>query len=261
MKQVNLPRLEEISIDGSVMWFAFGASLVSCLLFGLLPALKYSGSPRASALPTGGRTAGTSHRAASRAKPACGGTGLPRAGSANYVGPDDSHVPGNSQSRTGFHERGAGSGLQPGNSQVAGGTAGTGGTDAQRTSSKNSPQFRESPRRASRIPFRWTTRRIRTLFLRSTSAANAGQNPPVRTFKFVSPGLFAATGTRLIAGRDLEWADIHGRRPVVLVSENLARELWGSASAALGKRIHEAGAEPRWREVVGVWRMCAMTVC
>ena len=36
-----------------------------------------------------------------------------------------------------------------------------------------------------------------------------GENPPVRTFKFVSPGLFAATGTRLIAGRDLDWADIH----------------------------------------------------
>ncbi len=39
---------------------------------------------------------------------------------------------------------------------------------------------------------------------------------------------------------------------MVLVSENLARELWGSSAAALGKRIHEANAGPRWREVVGV---------
>ena len=31
MKQVNLPRLEEISIDASVVWFAFGASVFSCL--------------------------------------------------------------------------------------------------------------------------------------------------------------------------------------------------------------------------------------
>lgn len=79
-----------------------------------------------------------------------------------------------------------------------------------------------------------------------------GKSPPVRTFKFVSPGLLAATGTRLIAGRDLEWTDIHGRRSVVMVSENLARELWGSSSAALGKRIHEQGDRPQWREVVGV---------
>jgi predicted permease len=79
-----------------------------------------------------------------------------------------------------------------------------------------------------------------------------GENPPVRTFKFVSPGLFAATGTRVIAGRDLEWNDVGDGRPVAVVSENLARELWGSVSAALGKRIHEASAKPRWREIVGV---------
>jgi hypothetical protein len=68
----------------------------------------------------------------------------------------------------------------------------------------------------------------------------------------VSPGLLTATGTRLIAGRDLTWTDIHGHGHVVMVSENLARELWGSASAALGKRIHESSGKPQWREVVGV---------
>jgi hypothetical protein len=68
----------------------------------------------------------------------------------------------------------------------------------------------------------------------------------------VSPGFLAATGTRLIAGRDLAWADIYGRRSVVLVSENLARELWGSSTAAVGKRIHETSNRIQWREVVGV---------
>jgi predicted permease len=79
-----------------------------------------------------------------------------------------------------------------------------------------------------------------------------GLNPPFRTFKFVSPGFLAATGTRLIAGRDLAWDDIHGRRSVVMVSENLARQLWGSSAAALGRRIHELGGKVQWREVVGV---------
>jgi predicted lysophospholipase L1 biosynthesis ABC-type transport system permease subunit len=38
---------------------------------------------------------------------------------------------------------------------------------------------------------------------------------------------------------------------VALVSENLARELWGSAAAAIGKRIHET-PKGKLREIVGV---------
>ena len=34
-------------------------------------------------------------------------------------------------------------------------------------------------------------------------------------------------GTPLIAGRDLTWAETYEKRPVALVSENLAREYWG----------------------------------
>ncbi len=34
---------------------------------------------------------------------------------------------------------------------------------------------------------------------------------------------------------------IHERRPVAMVSENLARELWGTPDAALGKRIRGLG--------------------
>jgi putative ABC transport system permease protein len=68
----------------------------------------------------------------------------------------------------------------------------------------------------------------------------------------VSPGFLAAAGTRLIAGRDLAWADIYSRRSVVMVSENLAQELWGASSAALGKQIREPGSNVHWREVIGV---------
>jgi hypothetical protein len=55
----------------------------------------------------------------------------------------------------------------------------------------------------------------------------------------------------LKAGRDLSWADVAEYRPVVLVSENLAIELFGSAQAALGKRIREMPKSP-WREIIGV---------
>ena len=67
----------------------------------------------------------------------------------------------------------------------------------------------------------------------------------------VSPGYFEALGTRFVAGRDLAWADVDAGRNVTLVSENLARELWGEPQAALGKRIRRNASDP-WREIVGV---------
>jgi hypothetical protein len=77
------------------------------------------------------------------------------------------------------------------------------------------------------------------------------QIPPIRRFRFVSPGFAATTGTRLVAGRDFTWTDVYNLRLTAVVSENLARELWGSPSAALGKRIRE-GMKDSWREVIGV---------
>ena len=78
-----------------------------------------------------------------------------------------------------------------------------------------------------------------------------GGEPPLRIFNYVSPGYFHAMGTRIIAGRDFTWADIYGLRPMVIVSENFARESWGSAMAALGKRVRQFSNMP-WQEVIGV---------
>ena len=77
------------------------------------------------------------------------------------------------------------------------------------------------------------------------------QIPPIRLFKFVSPGLLKTMGTALVAGRDFTWTDAFEKRPVAMVSENLAREFWQTPAAAIGKRIRESHAAP-WREVVGV---------
>jgi len=76
--------------------------------------------------------------------------------------------------------------------------------------------------------------------------------PPMRVFKFVSPGFFAVTGTRLIAGRDYTWTDLAQHRRFVILSENLARELWGTPAEALGRRIQSVLPDSPWREVIGV---------
>jgi predicted permease len=78
-----------------------------------------------------------------------------------------------------------------------------------------------------------------------------GQVPPIRWYWFASPGHFQTLRTPVIAGRDFTWADLESKLPVVIVSENMAREEWGDPAAALGKRVRENPEAP-WREVVGV---------
>ena len=91
---------------------------------------------------------------------------------------------------------------------------------------------------------------IDPIFVRDRSYKE-GEIPPVRRFKFVSPGLFATMGTPLIAGRDLTWSDTYEKRPVAVISENFAREYWHDPAAALGKQIRSAAVDD-WREIVGV---------
>ena len=78
-----------------------------------------------------------------------------------------------------------------------------------------------------------------------------GELPPVRRFKFISPGFFATLGTPLVAGRDLTWMDTYQELPVAIISENFAREYWHDARNALGKRIR-VGTTDDWREIIGV---------
>ena len=72
---------------------------------------------------------------------------------------------------------------------------------------------------------------------------------PMRLFNYASPGYFHTMGTRFLAGRDFTWTDLYGFRPVAIITENLAREIWGSPAAAIGKRFREL---PEWTEVIGV---------
>jgi predicted permease len=77
------------------------------------------------------------------------------------------------------------------------------------------------------------------------------QMPPNRAVKNISPGLLAAQGTPLLAGRDFTWEDVDGQRAVALVSGNMARENWGEPRNALNKRIR-MGRDGPYLVVVGV---------
>jgi predicted permease len=82
---------------------------------------------------------------------------------------------------------------------------------------------------------------------------NDGRTPPNRQVKIVSPGSFATFGTPLVSGRDFTWTDLYELREVAIVSAGLATEMWGSAAAAVGKRIRQHYGPPGpWREIIGV---------
>jgi predicted permease len=78
-----------------------------------------------------------------------------------------------------------------------------------------------------------------------------GGDPPLRLYNYVSPGYFQTLGTRLVAGRDFTWDDLNNVLPMVMVSESFARESWGSAPAAIGKRVKKYNSSP-WQQVIGV---------
>jgi predicted permease len=82
-----------------------------------------------------------------------------------------------------------------------------------------------------------------------------GGTPPNHQVKVISPGMFHTLGTSLVVGRDFTWTDVDDMRDVAIVSENLARLLWGSPEAAVGKRVREYYApKSPWRDIVGVAR-------
>jgi predicted permease len=72
-------------------------------------------------------------------------------------------------------------------------------------------------------------------------------------FNVVGPRYFSTIGVPLAAGRDFEERDLAGTPPVGILSESTAKRLFGSAQAAIGKRVNTTGEvqSPRL-EIVGV---------
>jgi predicted permease len=78
-----------------------------------------------------------------------------------------------------------------------------------------------------------------------------GGDGPLRLYNYISPDYFRTMGTRFVAGRDFTWDDLNNVSPMLIVSENFARENWGSAAAAIGKRVKKYNDSP-WQQVIGV---------
>lgn len=73
-----------------------------------------------------------------------------------------------------------------------------------------------------------------------------------RRHKWIGPNYLETMQIPLLMGRTVTWADIHARAPVALLSETLAREAFGSPEEALGQYVAARPDPPAWKEVIGI---------
>ncbi len=250
MGPANLPRLDQISIDPLVLLFTLVISLVAGVLFGLIPVFKYATPHLSVGLRSSGRNTSQSrerHRARSVLVVVQVGLALVLLISSGLM----------------IRTFQALKHVQPGFTEP----------EQIQTLRISIPsgQVREPDRvvrmqedmldKIAAIPGVSSAGFMSTIPLDSDGWHDPvyaeghdyaqGELPPLRRYKFVSPGLFKTMGTPMVAGRELTWDDAYNKREVVVISENMARELWRDPAAAIGKRIRQTPKTP-WFEVVGV---------
>lgn len=247
----SLPRLNEISLDARTLAFTFILAVISSLLFGLVPALKYAGPWSRSTLRSEGRTMSASrerHRARNLLVVGQVAMALVLLVSAGLM------IRTFEALRTvdpGFADP---EHLQLLRISIPDSLV----TEPERVAHLQNEiidklaaiQGVKSAGFVSEMPMEGFDSMWDEIFGENKVYAD-NTTAPMRLYKYISPGLLHTAGTKLITGREITWSEIYGLRPVVMISESLAREMWGTPSAAIGKRVREFPKMP-WHEVVGV---------
>jgi predicted permease len=246
----NLPRLHEISMDARTFGFTLMLSVLSGLLLGLIPALKYAGTRISIALRSAGRTASASrerHRARNLLVVAQVAIALVLLVSAGLMIRTAQALRTVEPGFTGAEHLQTvriviPSSLVPEPQLVI------------RTQNNLVDKLRAIPGVASvgfasEAPMEGAPPNWDNVFAEGKDYP--GGVAPLRRFENVSPGFLYTIGARLIAGREFTWTDLYDLRPMVMISGNLAREFWGTPAAAVGKRLRQYPSMP-WQEVIGV---------
>ena len=246
----TLPRLRDITIDPAVLGFTLLASLLSGLFFGAIPILKYSGPHLVTAIRSTSRTSSHSrerHRARSVLVVAQVALALVLLVASGLM------------IRTFQTLRNVQPGFtRPGEVQMLRVSI---PESVQADAERVARTYNEILEKVAAIPGVESAAMVSSAPLEGFNSNDPvgaedktydpGKIPPIRRFKFISPDYFRTVGTPLVAGRDITWTDVFDDRHVVVISDSMAREMWGSSQAALGKRIRVANID-HWREIVGV---------
>jgi putative ABC transport system permease protein len=247
---LDIPRVGEVGMDGTVALFVAGISLATALIFGLAPALQLSGPSLHASLKEGGRGA---------AGPGAGGGRLQSLTVVAEVALAVVLVMGASlmirtfwslsQVNPGFRaERILTLGISPGRVKYP----------------RAEPLVRlydEILDDVRRLPGVRSAGAVRALPL-ATELGDWGMKvegympPPGERvqgdWQIVTPGYFETMGIPLRAGRFFTAADRRDGQPVIVISEALAQRFWPGKDP-LGRRIQVGGpGKPPYSTVVGV---------
>jgi putative ABC transport system permease protein len=243
----DLPRVEEIAIDPTVLAFTVSVSILSGLLFGLVAVLRFA-RPSVMSLRDGGRSASAApgrHRARNFLVVAQVALALMLL------------VVSGLMIRTFMAMRGVDPGFTNAN-QVQ--------TFSLSMPSRVVQENEQVVRTYDAITARLAqVPGVTSVGLASSITMDGEDNGnyiamegdpepsrwPLRRFKSVGPGYFETMGIRLVAGRSVTWQEILDRRMVVLISAATARQFWPDPVMALGKRLNTGDGTP-WREIIGV---------
>ena len=248
----DLPRLQEISIDGAVLLFGLAVSVAAGLLFGLLPALRAGAAAAAGRMTAGARgAAGGRERQLARrglvvvqialALTLLAGSGLAVRSFQRLAAVDPGFDPDGAltfglalparnyaaaAARLDFHRQVV-DGLRALPGATAASAASTVPLGGERSGSGHTIEGRPPA---------------------------DGEVPPVLTWKRVLPGYFEALGIELVEGRAFDLLDGERGAAVVVVSRSAAQAQWPGQSA-LGQGIRPGGPPgegEEWFRVVGV---------
>jgi putative ABC transport system permease protein len=244
-----VPRAAAAGLDGRVLLYALGLSLLTGLAVGLVPVPAAGGVRLYAALKGGGRAAGGSGRwlrgglvvgevALAMALLVAGGLLLRSFARLQSV-------------RAGFEPRGVM-------------TAALSLPASRYPEERRAQLFDEAPARARALPGARHAAAVYPLplsgdayvqpfWVEGRARPSPTDEPRAEVF-IVSPDYFATLGVPLLAGRDFDDRDRQGSLPAVIVNRTLARRIWPGESP-LGRRIVfdlAAGLKARRMTVVGV---------
>ena len=245
---VNLPRMDTVALDGRVLLFTGGITILLGLLFGLAPAIQAARPALHGMLKDGVRTShgGSGLRATlvvsevALAIVLLIGAGLMLKSFRRWVSVDPGFkaervltlgvsLPnaryGTPEQRVTFYDQ-----LRHGIAALPGVEAVGGNVALPMTNNNWTGSFRVEG---------------------FTPAPNA--NGPWGDFRIVTPGYFSTMGIPILKGREFDETDVRDGRKVAIVDEVLARKYWPGQDP-IGKRVGRGGgpAGPEWWDVIGV---------
>ena len=242
----RIPRLDEVGVDGAALLFTTGLAVLSTILFGLPPALRFSRPDVLGALKRGGRGSTGGERATARRLLVVAQTSLALVllvGSGLLVRSFQqilaSDLGFESDERLTF-------GVYLPEARYAEPGDVVGFHERLRERLAAVPSVR-SVGFASELPLEAPSGTAHVIEGQETQP---GELPPMLHYSFVGPGYLETIGARLREGRLLAASDHVDRTGAVVVSTTVADQFW--PDGALGARLRQTGDTTSWFHVVGV---------